>query len=986
MDLRFAILGQTALRVGDRLGVQWGPPKLRALLAALLVRPGESVPARELVDWVWTGDDLPENPGQALYLYASRIRRILKEYADGTDIFVDNRNFRLEVDPLAVDYFQFREQLGIGRALARRGEHQRALDVIGGAFRLWRQRPLADVSGDEAEQVRQSMRKNVLLPAYDTLFTQQLLLGEADAVLAKLDELRLDYRSHIALLKRRLEALHALSRRDEATQEFLVVHRELSADFDDIGAQDLREFYERLKESAAESPVPHPVAAVRVPSRLPPPVTTLVGHETLLAKLDAVTTRPGVVVVDGTGGVGKTAFVVYWAHTALARFPDGVLYIDLHGFSDAPIVEPATAVDRFLEGFGVPADRIPNPQQRAAKLQSLLHGRQVLAVLDNARDTDHVRPLLPILSAAVVVIASRSQLSGLAARQTPYRFPIVPLDVEQSARLLSEHIGERAKTHKDTVLHLAKLCGGLPIALKMLAQYIAARPTVPLPAFAAQLGHDVRLLDIGSLGDGANHGPRAVFAQSVRALAPEVHRLFRLLGTHSGPDFGVGVAAALIDTDARRTRLALDALVEANLLEQSGALGRYKFHDLIREYAVELLESPEERRAAEIGALKFYLHTAENADRVVFRTQARVRTPTSGEHRQAIEFQDEEAARMWAVAERHNITAITRKAVEAGYENAAQMPQLAGQILLRNGYGEDALAILHAGLAASVAEDNREEEANALQNIALVHLNRQEFGAAAHYAHLAHLKSSEICDELGVAAALHVDARIRVETNDIQMGVECHERALRAIRRVGEKGMEAVFLYRTGEAYQRASEFERAASLYRESLALARDLADHGLQGRALVLLGSLAFAREQTAEARDYLRAGLEHLAKVHDIPFAGTACGLLAKVEFEAGRLYQATQYGRQSLRMCRRVMDSRGEADVLETLGKVLRATGRHEAAIEAWEQAGAIFADLDPERARAAAKAMRQSIDLAADLSSVRQASSPTARRTRESHPQ
>ncbi len=981
MDIRFAILGQTALRVGGRLGVQWGPPKLRALLAALLVRPGALVSADELADWIWAEGEHPDNPPQALYLYVSRIRRTLKEFGDDIDIFVDNRNFRLAADPLTIDYFQFQDQIRLGRAHARRGDSQRALDTIGAAFRLWRQRPLTDAQGDAAELWRQQMRRNVLLPAFDSMFRLQLALGEADAVLAKLDELAVDYRSHLTLFKRRLEALHAQSRWDEATEEFLAVHRQLSADFDDIGARDLRTFHERLKEHGpVQVAAPSTgTAVVPVPNQLPPPVPVLVGHDALLAKLDAVTDRPGLVVVDGAGGLGKTALVVYWAHTALDRFPDGVLYLDLHGFSDGPVIEPAAAVDRFLEAFGVSADRIANPQQRAAKLQSLLNGRRVLVVLDNARETSHVQPLLPLLSPAVVIVTSRSRLSGLAVRQVPYCFPIVPLDVEQSTRLLSAHIGFRAETSPEAVAHMARLCQGWPITLKILAQYIAARPNVPLSSFAEQLGRDIRLLDIGTVGDGADHGLRAVFAQSVRALDQDTHRLFRTLGTHPGPDFGVGVAAALSDMSTRRTRLALDALVEANLLVQADTLGRYTFHDVVREYAAELVASPAERQAAETSALNFYTYTAENADRIVFPTQARVHTLSTDNRKNALEFTDAESARKWCVEERHNLTAIIRSS--AGAPQAAQLPHLAGQILLLQGHTEEVLTILRSGLSA--AGTDIQEQANTLHNIALIHLIRQDFAAAEHHVHLAHLKFAEIGDETGIAGCLHTNARIRVETGDIPMGIDSHERALRTVRRAGEKGMEAVFLYRAGEAYQRATEFERAAAYYRESLTLARALADSTIQGRVLTMLGSLSFAREQTAEARRYLSAGLVLLEHAYDIGFAGTNCGLLAQVELESGRLFEATQYGRQALRLCRRVFDPRGEADALHTLGRIFRKTARREAAIEAWEQAEAIYIDLDPERARQTARSLSELTTLTVELPSVRQ-TSPISPGTRTAH--
>ncbi|XVS61237.1 ATP-binding protein [Actinosynnema sp. CA-299493] len=953
MEIRFAILGPTAVRVGGRLTEEWGASKLRALLGALLARPGTALPATELADWVWgAGTELPNDPTQTLYLYASRIRRFLKESGTGVEIFVDNRNFRLDADPLSIDYFQFREQLHRARADARRGEHHRALGVITDAFRMWRQQPLADAVGDAADAWRHRVTKNVLLPAYDTLFAQQLAVGEADAVIARLDELDVDHRSHLALFKRRLQALYALSRHDEATEEFLAVHKAISADFDDIGARDLREFHDRLKENGPTT-APHTVTA-RTPNQLPPPLPELVGHEDLLAWLDLVTTAPCLVVIDGPGGVGKTARVVHWAHSRRDRFPDGVLFADLHGFSDSPTVDTSAVVDQFLEALGGVPDRVTDPGRRAARLQSVLNGRQVLVVLDNAGHTDQVRPLLGLLSSSVVIVTSRSHLSGLAVRYAPHRFTVEPLDDEQSVRLLSKHLGPRARTQPQQLQDLADRCGGLPLGLATLANYIAIRPLTSLADFADQLD-ELTLLDIGAIGDGANHGLRAVFGQSVRALAPEAQRLFRLLGAHPGPDFGVGVAAALLDAEPRHARLVLDALVEAHLLEQPGPLDRFRFHDLVKEFAVGLIASAEERHDTESRVLSYYFRSAENADKAVFPTQARVRTGTVFVTHHVAEFTDEVSARLWCLAEMPNLMAIIRSFSTPGHGEMgvqlAQIVNLAGQPLLRHGAFPEVHALLQAGYAAVAHDESTTEaQADALQAIATLHLLRRDFAEAEHYAHLAHIKYRLIEDEVGIAACLHTTGRIMVETGNTLMGIDSHERALRMVRRTGETGLETTFLYRAAEAYQQATEYGKAAAYYREALALARDLGDTTAEGRVLMLLGSLSFAKEQTAEARDFLHEGLRLLERAHDLGHAAIACYWLSQVELEFGRVREAIGFGRQALRLSRRAFDPKVEGDSLETLGVALRRRGYLDAAVEAYEQARDIFDELDAERAR------------------------------------
>jgi DNA-binding SARP family transcriptional activator len=504
---RFTILGQTGIRVGDRVDTQWGPLKLRAMLAALLTRPGALVPAAELIDWIWPEDEEPpKNPTQALHLYSSRIRGALESLPDRVELSVINGAYRLDVGREAVDYFQFRGQL------ARGGDHQQALSTIRSAFAIWRhQVPLEDLKSDRAETWRRNAVLNWLMPAYNLLCNEFLVLGQYDEVLQALDDLEPDYLAHPALLKRRLDALYRLLRTEEATQLFLSMHKAFRAELDDVAAEDLRKFHDSLQEQGVTRAEPVTgTASVAAPQQLPLDVPLFVGHEDKLAALDTMAAQPGVVVVSGSGGVGKTSLVVHWAHLRRSQF-QGVLFVDLQGFSDGAVVEASSVVDRFLQGLGVPPDRIANPEHRLAKLQSVLSGRRLLVILDNVRDTGQVHRLLPLFSSCAVVVTSRSKLSGLAARFAPQRIAIDPLGPGAATRLLLDRIGPRG-SGSDELVELTQVCGGLPLALKVLANHIATRPSVQLAAFVEHF-RERGVLDIGTM-----HGPRAVFTQSLRAL------------------------------------------------------------------------------------------------------------------------------------------------------------------------------------------------------------------------------------------------------------------------------------------------------------------------------------------------------------------------------------------------------------------------------------------------------------------------------------
>jgi len=981
VDARFTILGQTGIRVGDELDTQWGALKQRAMLAVLLTRPGISVPATELVEWVWADEqEIPKNPVQTLYLYSSRIRAALELMTVQVELSVANGSYRIDVDRKLVDYFQFRDRVDRARDLARRGDHQQALDVIRSAFAIWRhQRPLEDLRSDRAEAWRRNASLNLHVPAYELLCREYLVLGEYNAVLAELDDLAPDYLAHPALLKRRLEALHLLLRTDEATDLFLSAHKAFRMEVDDAAADDLREFHNRLKEHgvARTEPVTG-TAGVLVPEQLPLDVPLFVGHEDKLRTLDAMAAQPGVIVLDGVGGIGKTAFVVHWAHVRRAQFTDGVLFVDLQGFSDGAIVDASSVVDRFLQGLGVPPDRIANPEHRMTKLQSVLAGRKVLVVLDNAKSPSQIQALLPLFSSCVVVVTSRSRMSGLAARLAPQRISMEPLGPDESSLLLVDRIGERVRGRGE-LAELAQVCSGLPIALKVLANHIANRPAVLLSAFVKHF-RERGVLDLG-----ATHGSRAVFMQSLRALEPEARLLFRAIGAHPGPGISVSAAAAMTSLPVRRVHEALDLLTEAHLLEQAGELDRFKFHDLLREFSAGLLEDGQERMAIERRMLDFYLRTAENADKTVFSTLVRVITPDSEQDAGALSFEDAAAAHRWCAAEAQNLVALVRFALAAGYfEHAVQIPQLVGEIWLREGRTVEVLNVLHAGLAAAQAlgEPAEAEAAVLMHSIGATYLLRQEYRRAEHYVHLAHLGFVRAGGDqtTGIAVCLHTGARILVATGNISMGIDSHERALAMARRVPESGVEQIFLFRAGEAYKHAFDYERAASYYHRALALACVQEDEASEATVLQLLGALRFAQERTAEARGFAVAALHKHARLLAVGRAGEVCALLSEIEAEDANWLNAKRYARQAIRLCGRAGAPLSEATALHVLGRILARDAQLDGAVEALERAQAIFADLDRDRSAQIADELRE-LQVERDVPSAR-TDSPVVRRDTE----
>ncbi|WP_216892952.1 ATP-binding protein [Nocardia alni] len=392
-----------------------------------------------------------------------------------------------------------------------------------------------------------------------------------------------------------------------------------------------------------------------------------------IGQLDAVL-EPGsgvsVVVIAGTAGVGKTALTLYWAHRHRSRFPGGQLYVNLRGYDPGDPVDPMAVLERFLVALGVPPAAMPAELEARADLyRSLLAERRVLVVLDNAATVGQVRPLLPGSGDCLVLVTSRSRLSGLVARDGAQRVALALLPEPEAVALLrATTAGYRDPDLEVQVAELARLCGRLPLALRIAAERAASRPYMPLTDLIEDLRDESSLWEaLSSEAEEEADGVRTVFAWSYRALPADAGRLFRLLGVHPGPEFGAHAAAALADRPVSETRRLLDVLVGTYLLEQTGH-DRYQFHDLLRAYAIDqAAEHGGERRAALERICTWYLHTlyaAAGAANLVSWGEVVVLVGPGPSPPQ--EFTDPEAALAWTDTETDNLVGSAQAASEAG--------------------------------------------------------------------------------------------------------------------------------------------------------------------------------------------------------------------------------------------------------------------------------------------------------------------------------
>jgi tetratricopeptide (TPR) repeat protein len=624
-------------------------------------------------------------------------------------------------------------------------------------------------------------------------------------------------------------------------------------------------------------------------------------------------------VIGGTAGIGKTALAVHWAHQVAPRFPDGQLYVNLRGFdpSRAPM-EPAVAIRRFLDALDVSPERIPaDPEDQAALYRSHLAGRRILILLDNARDAEQVRPLLPGVPGCLVVITSRDQLGGLVALDGAIPLTLDLLTEPEARELLIRRIGsERVLYAERTAVELINLCARLPLALNIAAARAALHPARPLSELVDELRDARRRLDTLSTGDPAAD-VSAVFSWSYRTLGPEAARVFRLLGLPGGPDISLEAAASLTALEPARARRVLRELTRAHLLTELTP-GRFSFHDLLRAYAAAeacARESGTEREEALRRVCDFYLHTAHAADRLVapHRPPVRLDPPAVGTRPRPLP--DVPAAMAWFDAEHTNVLAAQRTAASYAWHSTVWhlawtlttfyrgRGRLDDQIAVwRSAAGSAAhlpdsasLVRAHLHLGRSLAESGHHEEAIRNLDYALALAEQHRNPADQAHTHFAFMRAWE-------------------QRGDHRQALHHASRALALFRTLGQPVWEADALNAVGWHAAHLGDYETARARCEAALALGQH--DDNVDGRANYL-DSLGY---------------IEHRTGHHDL----------------------AIERYQQALGLFRDLGSTYDYANTLDNLGHPHAALGQHERARTVWRQALELYRNQghteDAERAQ------------------------------------
>ncbi|MCM2421370.1 AfsR/SARP family transcriptional regulator [Streptomyces sp. RKAG293] len=699
--MEFRLLGSVAV-VTENGDVALGPAKRSSLLAMMLLRPNTPVNVSQLIGALWE-DEPPAHAKTVLQGHVSRLRAVLAEHgasAYGVELATQGTAYTLQLPESLVDAHRFEELVALAGVQRRPAD---AVRMLREALSFWQgpaltgtvqSRPLEAAAGGLEERRLASVE--ALADAYGQLGEH----GRAAAVL-RTEAVAHPLRETLAAAL--MLALGRSGRQSDAIGWYHRTRRLLAEELGVDPGEALSEAYATLLRSAEPMPAQRPAlhTAVAIPEQLPRPPRGFTGRGAELASLARAVSAGDapVCLVTGPAGVGKTAFAVHWAYDRRADFPDGRLFADLRGFSDTPAPEAGAVLREFLLALGTPAQRIPEtPDAMGALFRSLTADSRLLVVLDNARSSEQVRPLLPGGDRCTTLVTSRDRLGGLIASDAARPVPLGHLPPADSVALLRSVLGtERVAAEPGAAARLAGLCDGLPLALRVTAARLAERPQWTLDAMVGELADEQSCLALLDIED---TGVSAALRLTLQQLPEPAARMFRALGLHTGSDLDRFAAGALAGTSPAQASADLDRLAAAHLLTES-VPGRWAPHDLVRLYARHLAPQADPQGLHRL--LDHYLYTglaadaaAEPGSQPCYSLPADFRRPPATR-----EFEDRAAALAWYEAERPALEGAVAAAVALGLHDRAwrlalvQWPLMLWRI--RDGW----VPLLQAGLASA---------------------------------------------------------------------------------------------------------------------------------------------------------------------------------------------------------------------------------------------------------------------------------------------
>jgi DNA-binding SARP family transcriptional activator/tetratricopeptide (TPR) repeat protein len=904
--IEFRLLGAVEVRIDGRV-VDIGHARQVCVLASLVVSANNAVPVDQLTERAW-GEPPPQRARDTLHSYISRLRKTL--YGTGVTLDLHPSGYVLAVDPVAIDLVAFRALVA---GSARTGNDESAAELLERALALWRGPALGILDTPWLNAERDTLHAERLAAQLDH-YDVALRLGRHGDVVGALADAVAQHPWDERIAGQYMLALYRCGRPADALAAYRQVRARLAEELGVDPSPPLQLLHRQILGAdpalAAPGPARHAgrtdgAITGPVPRQLPGSSSAFTGRKEELAALDRAVGGPGagtaVALVTGGGGMGKTWLALRWADINAALFPDGQLYANLRGFDPTgDPVDPAVVLRGFLDALGIEPAKVPvDPDAQTALYRTLLAGKRVLVMLDNARDTATVLPLLPGSAACAVVVTSRRQLNALVVSHGA-RTVTVGVLPEHDARDVLTRALARPITDEDESALTAMLdhCAGLPLAIGIAAARAATQPDIALSVLAEDLRAAKTRLDALDAGE-LSVNLRAVLAASVNGLTERALSLFALLGLTHGPDIALPAVASLAGRPVAGTRAVLGELATAHLVSEPSP-GRYRMHDLVRLYAIELADRDAAAAdEARLRLLDHYLHNAHGAAMLLSPHREPLALAPVRPGVVTVPLADLDAAMAWFAAEHPVLLATIRFAAESGYDaHACTLPwtlatyfdrrghwrdwvaaqhtavaaarrlgdwsaQAGAQRLLANAYSnlrtyDDALSHLKAALDLFDKHDDDAGRAHTHFDIALLYDRQARPADALPHAVLSRTFYRATGNQLGEAIALNAIGWYHCELGEYAEALEQCGQALAITRAAGSRYGEANTLDSIGYAHHHLGAYRDAIGAYRDAIEIFRQIGDSHAEAITLDHLADSLDSVGERAEARDVWRTAL--------------------------------------------------------------------------------------------------------------------------------
>ncbi len=941
--LRINILGPLECWCGGTR-LRLGGPIPERVLVALLLEPGQVLPVSRLVEVVWN-DDPPTTASHQVRKAVARLRQVLPEGAGL--IVTDGPGYRAELGSVELDLDSFTRSLEAARQAAT-GRAQDAMRHLESALALWRGPVLGGTGGaiiDAASTVLEERR----LAAVEQLMELRLAGGEASELVGDLRRLAAAHPLREVLRGQLMRALFRAGRQAEALDEYARVRRTLSDELGIDPGAELAQLHEAMLRNDPSLAAPKPVrpavpfADVPIPVAsftLPYDLRDFTGRKTELASLlryaeQSSAHGPRIVAIDGMGGSGKTSLAVHAAHLLAERYPDAQLYLDLRGFS--PDEEPlpiGSVAEALLRMLGTPGDRIPDrPDDRVALWRAIAARHPLLLLLDNARGSGQVLPLLPPTAQSLVIVTSRVRLMDLDGA---HRISLGEMSSGDSIELVTETLGkERVAAEPDAAAELVKLCGHLPLALRIAAARLGHRPRWTIEYLVDRMRNEDRRLDELRSEE---RSVRVTLTLSYQGLDAKHRAALRILGNHPGRGIDVHSAAALLETSTDAAEEIMENLLDTHLMQQH-QIGYYAFHDLVRSFAHELGSHAADPDAGPHGAdavrrlLDYYVTATDEACDLLFPGRARLSTELARSTAELPSMDDSGRARRWLHSEQHSLRGAIHLAHSAQlYQHATDLARNVVFHLDSHGQFEEFHEVAAAAVDAARQLGDQVRLRLSLSNLAVANwrLGRLDEGISAATEGLR--IAVELGDPRGEAKDLGLRGLLLATLGRFDDALPLLERSIALKRELGAVRAEAESLSNLSSLYEQWGHFAEAAEAAWQAVELNRGL---GSRENEIVALADYAAASRSLGaldQADDCLRQARVLIDDDSSPGDHALVCALSATVCRELDRPDEADQHAERALELSRSSRAPLRQIEVENIIGALRRAEGNPAAALE------------------------------------------------------